>query len=640
MLLVLLTISILALAGGLLTRRLVAATETRAVRAMAAATIALGLAVATARLLLVLGWFYLPLVWAVAVVSALGVTVLVTRRTRRTSLPAPTSPPAPTGATATPPMAPTTPPAPPTPSVPPAPLWRRLWARPDAVALLPLAVAAVAVGLALTAAAYLPIWAWDAVGYHLPFVNYVVQARSAGGVPYDMPYVSSYPHNADFLFALVRLGLPDDTWIDGVQIPLGLIGAGAIAALAHRWGARPGPALAAGALWLAIPGVFLQLPSGYVDVCVATFLLLVIYWVLAPPSRATLLLTGVALGLYLGSKPSAPLPALLLLALAVVRAWRGAAGRPGIRTAAMGMAAVTFALGAPEYVVNLGRFGNPVWPIQVDVGPIHLPGRRTLAHLLAAGAHAPRVEGPTWWRIVQSWTSFRAIPAFDMRVGGFGTVAVLFGIPGALFAIRRVPRAAWGALVASLLGPDPAVARFILAFPALCLALAAVTASRLRGPFLVATVAVATVLAALDVRHAAPALAGEGPPLSSYPAMSPEERLRAVGPVGRPDRWIDLRRSLPPGEAFAFDDSFDLSYLLWRRHLENRVVFVSASLSVEQVEALLIRERVRVLIAEPESPAGAAVMHRPSCYRRLFACPAQPCFVYEVQSPECLREGT
>lgn len=619
--LALLTLSMFALVGDLLGRRLVGATGGRAARMMAAATLALGLAVAATRLLLMLGWFHLPLIWALAV--AVGVPVLVASRRAAKRTGSLAAEEARRGS------------------------WRQVWAGTDGAALVPLAVGMVAIGLAAVTAAYLPIWAWDAVGYHLPFVNYVVQARSWDGVPFAMPYVTSYPHNADLLFALGRLALPDDTWIDAVQIPVGVIGAGAIAALAIRWGARPGPALAAGALWLAVPGVFLQLPSGYVDVCVATFLILAVYWIFSPVSPASLLLTGVALGLYLGSKPSAPLPALLLFGLAAWRAWRtqrssrGESERPAdLRAAMLGMVALTFALGAPDYLLNLWRFGNPLWPVKVDVGPIHLPGHQSVTGLLAAGADAPRLEGSLAWRVFRSWTSFRALPAFDMRIGGLGTVAVVLGIPGALLALRHVPRAVLLALVAALLGPDPAVARFILAFPALCLSLGAVTLSRLRRPLLLATVAAASVLAALDLRHAAPGLAGEGPPLSRYPAMSPEERLRAVGPAGRPDRWIDLRRSLGQGEAFAFDESFSLSYLLWRRDLGNRVLFVARDLSTAEVEALLVREGVRVLIAAPGSPAGLTVARRSACFRQLFACPAEPCSVYEFRGPECLQEGT
>jgi hypothetical protein len=594
------TVFVLGVTGVYLARRVVPAGETRTATAVAAATLALAVAVAATRLLLALGCFWLPLFWVFSATPA-----FVARFWPGTvATPAPGS-------------------------------WHGVLTGADRTALLPVIVGVVALGLAFAAAGYLPIWAWDATGYHLPFVNYVVQARSSAGVPPDMPYLSTYPHNVEYLFAILRLTLSDDTWVDAGQIPVAVVGAGAIAALSMRWGARAAPALAAGALWLAVPGVFLQLPSGYVDVCVAAFMLLTTYWIVSPVSPASVVLSGVALGLFLGSKPSAPLATVLLFALLAVRAWR--AGRTRWLLAA---AAASLALGAPDYLASLTRFGNPVWPVTVEVGPIRLPGQKTISDLLTAGAAAPRVEGPLWSRIWRSWTSFRAPPAFDMRVGGLGTVAVLLAIPGALFGMRRRPAGAPIALAAALLGPDPAAARFILAFPALCLALAASAASCLRGRSFVAATTAAALLAALDLGHAAPGLTGEGPPLERYRAMSDEERLRAVGPAGRPDAWIDLRRSLGAGEAFAFDASFDNSYLLWRRQLQNEVVFVSASLSAAEVEALLVHKRVRFLIAGPGSPAGSLLAARADCFRRMFACPAQSCAVYEVRGPSCLQGST
>lgn len=600
-----LTLFAFGLAGFALARRFVPTGEGPAVQAVASATIAVAFATLMTRALLAVGWFRLPVVLALTCAVALGA-----RLSRRRD------PPSISAAASFP--------------------WRETWSGADRAAALPLLVGMAALGLAVAAAGYMPIWAWDATGYHLPLVNYLVQTGSSAAVPVDMPYLSTYPRNAELLFALMRLALPDDTWIDAGQIPLAVVGAGTIAALASRWGARPAPAVAAGALWLAVPGVFLQLPSGYVDVCVATFVLVAVYWILSPASPASITLAGVAIGVHLGSKPSAPLASLLLFALLVARARRAGRGRW-----VLAAAAAAFVLGAPDYVVNLWRFGNPLWPVAIEIGPIRLPGRETVGDLLSSGAAAPRVEGALWWRIWRSWTSFRAVPAFDMRLGGFGSLAVLIAIPGALVAIRRTPDriAVVLVLIASLLGPDPATARFILAFPALCLALTAAAASRLRGPSFVAGVMLATVIAALDLRHATPGLAGEGPPLHRYPSMSSEERLRAVGPAGRPDRWIELRRSLAPGEAIAFDASFDTSYLLWRRGLQNRVVFVSEAASPREVLSLLLRERVRYIVAEPGSAAGALVTDRTRCFRRLFDCRAQPCAVFEVQATSCLKGG-
>jgi len=311
-------------------------------------------------------------------------------------------------------------------------------------------VGAVAVVLALFAARELPVWAWDAVGYHLPFVNYLVQSGSSAAVPGGLPYVGTYPHGAEMLHAVLRLALPDDTWLDAAQVPFGVIGAAATVGIARCWGAPPAGALVAGAAWLSIPAVFLQLPSGYVDVCMASFLLLSVYWILDAPSPVAISLAGISLGLLLASKPSAPLPVALL------------GGWLGVRSATrrLWLAAsltIVAVLGLPDYLTNLSRFGNPWWPISLHLGPLHLPGRVTRAELLAAGAHAPRITGSLWSRVLRSWSALRAPPSFDMRIGGLGAATVLLGVPGTLWRLPARP-AAMVALLASLAGPDPASA--------------------------------------------------------------------------------------------------------------------------------------------------------------------------------------
>ena len=131
-------------------------------------------------------------------------------------------------------------------------------------AVLPIAVGLVAVGLALVAARYIPVWAWDAASYHLPFVNFIVQGGASSRVPADLAYVGTYPHNAEYLFAVFRALQPDDTWLDAAQIPFGIVGACVTTLLARRWGAPRPVACSAGAAWLAAPAV---LPSITERVC-------------------------------------------------------------------------------------------------------------------------------------------------------------------------------------------------------------------------------------------------------------------------------------------------------------------------------------------------------------------------------------
>ena len=439
-------------------------------------------------------------------------------------------------------------------------------------------------------------------------------------MPADLAYVGTYPHNAEYLFAVFRALQPDDTWLDAAQIPFGIVGACVTTLLARRWGAPRPVACSAGAAWLAAPAVFLQLPSGYVDVCAATFLLLSVFSILEAPAPAAICLSGVSLGLLLGSKPSAPLPAAILVGWLIVRA------APRVRWLVPALAA-TFVLGLPDYVANWNRFANPCWPVALTLGPLHLPGTTTRGELLAAGARAARLSGPLWLRIVRSWSTLRGPPAFDMRIGEFGAPTVLLALPAPSgrcavgppppsrsSPARPLPiprRRGSSSPFRRSASPSPRRAR--------------PSCGRRRSP---ARWSWWLSSARSISAHATPALTGEGPSLERFLAMSEEQRLRALGPDGPPGRSIDLRRSLAAGEAIAFDRSFYSSYLLWRRHLENRVVSLPDALSPADVGGLLGGARVRFLIAGQHTTAGA--LARARGYRRLFACGTDPCAVYEV----------
>ena len=130
-------------------------------------------------------------------------------------------------------------------------------------------------------------------------------------IPADVPYLSTYPHVVENVFIAWRALIPDDRLVELAHVPFGLLGATAIAVIAYRQGARADTAVAGGAAWLTLPAVFLQLPTNYVDVASAALLLIAIVFVLGPVDRTRVILAAVALGMFLGSKPSAPLAAIV-----------------------------------------------------------------------------------------------------------------------------------------------------------------------------------------------------------------------------------------------------------------------------------------------------------------------------------------
>jgi len=502
-------------------------------------------------------------------------------------------------------------------------MWPRRW--PVSLSTLPvLGVAAFALGVVTLAAYFLPVWQWDALGYHLPYVNFALQRGTFADIPVDVAYVSTYPHVVEHVFIAWRALIPDDRLVELAHLPFGLLGATAVGVIAYRQGARAS-AVAAGAVWLTLPAVFLQLPTNYVDVASAALLLTAIAFVLSSVDSTRVMLSAIALGMFLGSKPSAPLAAVLVFSALAVAAWRS-----GLRTIAIA-AVVVLLLGGESYLTNFVRQGNPVWPVRIDLGPIHLPGRFPMSDLLASGAAAPRTQGSLAMRVFDSWTTiWPAVPAFDMRVGGLG-VLILVALPFALISVIR-QRSVVVALVfvATLATPDPAVARYVLAFAGLVLAFAVPTIDHPRvGKFVHAS---ALVLVALGAAHnvyvAYPGLTGEGPPLRAYVDMSDYERRRAVGADGVPTPFLDAVARVGPGEIAVFDETAYLPYLAWPPDLSRDAVRIPDDATAEEADRLVHADDVRLLIVGDDTVAGSVVRRDPARFIRIFECKSSTCAVY------------
>lgn len=492
------------------------------------------------------------------------------------------------------------------------------------------AVAAGALVVTALAAYLLPIWQWDGLGYHLPYVNFALQDRSFAGVPEDMAYLATYPHAIEDLFLAWRAMLPDDRLVDAAQIPLGLLGAFAIAVLARQVGARRDHAVAAGLLWLTLPAVFLQLPTNYIDVGAAAALLAASAFALAEPTPGHVVAAGIALGIFLGSKPNAPMGATLLFAVLAVRGWK--AGRRGAIALSAGC---TLLLGAESYVLNLVKHGNPIWPVRMTLGPIVLPGDVPMNAVLSSGCASPRVEGSLPVRVLRSWTALDAPPVFDMRYGGLGLL-FLVALPLAIvLVVKRRSIALAVVMAATLASPDPAIARYILAFPGILFALAASQLSALASPWARrGALALAALVAAVGLWRAYPGLLGEGPPLADYLHMNEDERLGAVGADGPPGRFHDALAHVAPGKTVAFDSSLELSYLAWPSDLATRAVHLPGNTSDADAARLVADPDVSLLIVGEGSPvANAALAPEPEArFTQLFRCRSRV-------PPACLAEA-
>ena len=134
--------------------------------------------------------------------------------------------------------------------------------------------------------------------------------------------------------------------------------------------------------FLAIPAAQVQLTSTYIDLplnAAVTIALMVLLRMLVAKSadhRPDVLLALVALGFAAGSKYQM-LPVALLAWSSIVLV---ATKEPGLlrakhRTAVFSGLALAGALVLfPKLAINAWQFGNPLYPIQVDLGRMHFPG--------------------------------------------------------------------------------------------------------------------------------------------------------------------------------------------------------------------------------------------------------------------------
>src|SRR6185369_11131693 len=135
-----------------------------------------------------------------------------------------------------------------------------------------------------------------------------------------------------------------------------------------------------------------------------------------------------AAGLTLGTKPSAPPLVALACLIVLVRAYRRT--RIGEAVLAVGAA---LAIGSWKYVENLAVHGNPIWPVQIHLGPISIPGLATMDELASMGLRPPMRDHGWLRRLFESWTTvFPDRYVYDMRVGGFGPLVVLVLVPATI----------------------------------------------------------------------------------------------------------------------------------------------------------------------------------------------------------------
>lgn len=298
----------------------------------------------------------------------------------------------------------------------------------------------------------LPVHGWDALSYHLISPSSWVMQGRIGETGLDV-YADGYPQGQELLHAFTMTYQHSLIGTGLVVVWLAVLGAACVAWIARALGASNSWAAFGGLLFLAVPTVFLQISAVYVDVGGATVALAVLVLarnrppvgsVGSPGRVAMLALTGAVLGLAVAIKASnlVLVPIVVgMLALDGTRAeWPEGSMAPGRPRPFRDLAVLCLplaAIGGLWYIQNLLEHGNPFYPVTMlgftGIGDVKA---------IIGGNKPPELEsvplGPIG-ELGRSWIEDLQPHAldYDQRLGGFGPLWLLAGLPALVAVVWR-----------------------------------------------------------------------------------------------------------------------------------------------------------------------------------------------------------
>lgn len=278
-----------------------------------------------------------------------------------------------------------------------------------------------------------PVLDVDGQLYHGPTLASIIQAGSLWGWSYPNQYLAY----TDLTMA-GGVNLATATGVvrfdDAIQIPYLLLLIGLVVwALDGRFRSATVRTSVAFVV-VSAPVIWLQARVLYVDAAYAAAVVAAAL-IIVRTSRfryADSLVLGAAIAAIFATKPAGLLTGAIMLVLAVlvivVRRIRANEGLPGIGWSLLALAAPLVA-GASFYLRNLFQFRNPVFPVAVDLGPLHLPGIVDFS-VFASGDRGNGLFDPGRWSsygqgLLSGIVNGVTKPDYDPRAGGYGWIPIL-----------------------------------------------------------------------------------------------------------------------------------------------------------------------------------------------------------------------
>ena len=452
----------------------------------------------------------------------------------------------------------------------------------------------------------------DAISYHAPLAVFLWRDGNLTTFLDRAPvtWALAYPATGELWYGLLGIA-GGEGLADLGQLPFALLGGLAVGVFARRLGLGRGAAYLGGGAFLLAPMVVMQSTTQANDIAGSALLMATIALTCAPLatwSMSRIVWLGLGLGLVATTK-LALLPYVCGLMLFVIGATLWSARRnTNTRAVALRLILMAFMfvlVVGPWWLRNIGRYGNPVYPVAIPfIG-------RGVSFTDFGRIDGEFVPSP------MAWPLYPFIEAHDDR-SGFGMLFAVAVIPGLIIAARRSrrqPLLVYGLMAVFMLPAwwilslhEP---RFLLTLSGLGCAfipgalLAAPRRQRRIGAILVAAAAVFSALVTFDQALL---------PLARQPVDRAEfyDRVWGVDPV---------LASLPEREALLHHTGFGpprsdyAAYYPLLGPTRTRVVItVDSEVSTDSVVASMRNTGIRYayISALPEARATVEAIYDPS----------------------------
>ncbi len=304
-----------------------------------------------------------------------------------------------------------------------------------------------------------PSYTWDALYYHLPIVGQIMQggAIQENSTPsFIQQYMNIFSKNINLFFVWNIIFLESDVIVDLSQLFFTITGSIAIYSMAVKIKINEKYAIYSSFLFFLTPMIVFQSTANYVDGAVSMLFLIAINFLLYDDlenftdaagglrplneRRIPVVLSGLAAGILLGSKPSGPLFIAVISGLIFVQelikrfyySHSGYCLREGVKTYTVYFGLPVLIKGGYWYGRNWILYGNPVYFMDISIFDYTIMKGLENTWVESAPAIIENLNYLT--RLFHVWQERVGYYMYDSRFSGFGPIWFILFIPAILFS--------------------------------------------------------------------------------------------------------------------------------------------------------------------------------------------------------------